>query len=531
MKQKKNFLIVLLCVLFTVPYGMTAHAESMAEETEYVEDIIQDFLQNYTEESMLYTDENLTAYTVADANIPLSPYSVESTYHLSSGDATLQTMRENISFVEEKAQYFKEMRQYYNIQRTDLHLDYHFEELTLDRDANTGFARVSEVATFYYTDYDQPTLYETIYDIDLVNLDGVWLIADVTDNDWFDINYKSDAGFQAQDVISDTIDTIESALPSTIVVPAAEDALTTEAEYRIRYNGENARAYAWTYTRDDPSADPEDFYNDAFEDYPGTDCMNFASQCMWAGFSGSQTRDSINNHDLPMDEDGSFVWYGAAKGKYNNSNSWTSCQNFRKYLTGNLEGTGTSGSNEDTDVGMYAQVIDVERGENISGTSARSLVGAVVHTKGSKGPYAHAIVITDASSLDRSDIYFCSHTTDHKNTKLADKYPAEPMMIFIPQYMRSDESTLDYIKTEMIPPIAYGETETITFSITRPQDRMTLIVTDPNGEYKQTSVEDYPTECSLRYTFRERGLHRVDCYARAKPTSEAVQSTYYIYCY
>ena len=105
------------------------------------------------------------------------------------------------------------------------------------------------------------------------------------------------------------------------------------------------------------------------------------------------------------------------------------------------------------------------------------------------------------------------------------------MMIFIPQYMRSDESTLDYIKTEMIPPIAYGETETITFSITRPQDRMTLIVTDPNGEYKQTSVEDYPTECSLRYTFRERGLHRVDCYARAKPTSEAVQSTYYIYCY
>lgn len=49
MKQKKNFLIVLLCMLFTVPYGMTAHAESMAEETEYVENIIQDFLQNYTE--------------------------------------------------------------------------------------------------------------------------------------------------------------------------------------------------------------------------------------------------------------------------------------------------------------------------------------------------------------------------------------------------------------------------------------------------------------------------------------------------
>ena len=100
MKQKKNFLIVLLCMLFTVPYGMTAHAESMAEETEYVENIIQDFLQNYTEKSMLYTDENLTAYTVAAANIPLSPYSVESTYQLSSGDATLQTMRENISFVE-----------------------------------------------------------------------------------------------------------------------------------------------------------------------------------------------------------------------------------------------------------------------------------------------------------------------------------------------------------------------------------------------------------------------------------------------
>lgn len=55
--MKKKFLLALLCAIFIIPYGTTAYAESIAVETEYVEDIIRDFLQNYTEESMLYTDE------------------------------------------------------------------------------------------------------------------------------------------------------------------------------------------------------------------------------------------------------------------------------------------------------------------------------------------------------------------------------------------------------------------------------------------------------------------------------------------
>lgn len=530
--MKKKFLLALLCAIFIIPYGTTAYAESIAVETEYVEDIIRDFLQNYTEESMLYTDEDLITHTVADESIPRSIHASESTYQLTSGDTTLQKMQNNILFVEEKAQYFKAIRQFYNIRRTDLSLEYDFEELRLDSDTNTGFARVSEVATFYYTDYEYPSLYETIYDIDLVNIDGIWLIADVTDNDWFDIEYKSDTELQSQDLISETIEAIERAIPSTIVAPAAdEELLADDAIYKIRYNRENARAYAWTYTRDSSSADPDDFYNSAFAVFPREDCMNFASQCMWAGFSGSQIEESIDSHSLPMDADGEFVWYGAQNGKTNNSSSWVSCQNFRKYLTGNFDGTGTSGSNSETDVGMYAQIIEVKSGENISGTSPSLLVGAVAHTKGDGGPYAHAIVITDASSLDRGNIYFCAHTTDCKNIKLADKYLSVPMKIFLPQYMRSDESTLSYIKTEMIPPIAYGSKETISFSVTKPQYRMTIIVTDPNGEFKQASVENYPTECSIQYTFRERGLHRVDCFAKDESTSEAIKSTYYIYCY
>lgn len=173
--MKKKFLLALLCAIFIIPYGTTAYAESIAVETEYVEDIIRDFLQNYTEESMLYTDEDLITHTVADESIPRSIHASESTYQLTSGDATLQKMQNNILFVEEKAQYFKAIRQFYNIRRTDLSLEYDFEELRLDSDTNTGFARVSEVATFYYTDYEYPSLYETIYDIDLVNIDGIWV--------------------------------------------------------------------------------------------------------------------------------------------------------------------------------------------------------------------------------------------------------------------------------------------------------------------------------------------------------------------
>lgn len=52
---------------------------------------------------------------------------------------------------------------------------------------------------------------------------------------------------------------------------------------------------------------------------------------------------------------------------------------------------------------MKAQVISIENGAAITGTTASKLIGAVGHVLSETGdPYGHAIIITDASGLTKS---------------------------------------------------------------------------------------------------------------------------------
>ena len=148
------------------------------------------------------------------------------------------------------------------------------------------------------------------------------------------------------------------------VTEPQEDAMSTmtTANYRRTYSGENAAAYAYTYTRQDTTESRDQFYNQDFRSFAndGGDCMNFASQSMWSGFYGSQqSRAVIDSHILPMDSDGTYKWYGTSKDSTDKTASWTSCENFRNYLTGNTDGTGTSGSNAADDIGMKAIILSL----------------------------------------------------------------------------------------------------------------------------------------------------------------------------
>lgn len=306
----------------------------------------------------------------------------------------------------------------------------------------------------------------------------------------------------------------------------------TTANYRCTYSGENAAAYAYTYTRQDTTESRDQFYNQDFRSFAndGGDCMNFASQSMWSGFYGSQqSRAVIDSHILPMDSDGTYKWYGTSKDSTDKTASWTSCENFRNYLTGNTDGTGTSGSNAADDIGMKAIIIKVPSGAAISGTTKDKLIGAIAHVKGRGGPYAHAIILTDATALTRDKIWYCAHTTDSKYIKLGDSYGGA-IKVFIPQYIRCSTPQTNIIKTNMLRPISIGTTKSVSFSTDKIQNKMTIIITSPSGTYSQQSSTSSST-CSISYKFNTAGLYKVDCYAKPTSTSTAAQTTFYILAY
>lgn len=66
---------------------------------------------------------------------------------------------------------------------------------------------------------------------------------------------------------------------------------------------------------------------------------------------------------------------------------------------------------------MYSKLVEVGSGSTFSGITAVQLKGAVAHVDGTAGNYAHAIVITEANGLARSQIYYSAHTGDAKYIK------------------------------------------------------------------------------------------------------------------
>ncbi len=128
---------------------------------------------------------------------------------------------------------------------------------------------------------------------------------------------------------------------------------------------------------------------------------------------------------------------------------------------------------------MKARVVEVGSGSTFSGITAVQLKGAVAHVDGTAGNYAHAIVITEANGLARSQIYYSAHTGDAKYIKLGDSWTTCPIKAYIPQYFRTNESLSDYIQYDMIRPFACNRTKTISFSTNAAQYNMRMYITTP----------------------------------------------------
>lgn len=534
MKKILSLSLVTLILFGTI--STSAVAVNAQANTLEITSVVETFLQNYAEYTRINEPVELTRNTVLDASVPMVLLENQP-FVLSSGDATLTDIQNNIAFLEEKAMYFKEARKMQGITRTDLSLDYDFKNITIND--NSAFVEVSELASFFYTGETQQTFIEKVYNVDLINIGGQWLVADVTDNEWFDATFKEEPTFSAQTELLN----LENSLlfpQSSVVEQVGGDVLTpmTVGTYQIPYNGENAAAYAYTYTRQNTGGSGwQDYYNPNFAEWKSTDsadCMNFASQCMYAGFSGDGAEEAIDAHKQPMDADGTYMWYSCTRNTDNKNNnstaSWRSCMNFRNYLTGKMDGSGTTGSNAATDIGMKGQRLSIASGAAISGTTANSLVGALGHVYSSTGDvYGHAIILTDATALTRDKIYYSAHTGDTKYAKLGDEFTGV-MQIFIPQYFRTNKPSADYLKVNMLRPVSVNTTSTLKCYTTAAQYKFTITVTSPTGTQTQTSANN-TNSCSYSYKFTQPGLYTVSCYSKTTSTATAEGITFRVLVY
>lgn len=524
--------LTIFCSLFLIPPAGASEIEAEPEteveseaEDAAVKNTVETFLRNYQEQAMLYEDRDLLSGTVADPALILTDTAETKVYHVGRKDTTLAQLRENFVFLEKKAAFYAAMRQMQGIYRDNLQLVYTLGDMEVTA-LNAGSISVKETAQFRYTDSDRLSVNETFYTVYLVYYRDQWLIADVTDGSRFDTIYKSQgAAFDEGAALSEFAANLERD-GCTLSFPYTP----SEAEGRLLYNGANAAAYAYTYARPGAEASRSAFYNSQFYSYAGQggDCQNFASQCMWAGFGGSQTSAAIKEHSLPMDISGDAQWFGRAASGGKINYSWISCQSFRKYLTGSTDGTGHGGSNAAADTGMYATILDVDAANGFSGVTAEELVGATAHVEGVGGAYAHAIVLTAATGTKRSEIWFCGHTKDVSHIKLGDYY-IWPMKVYIPRYLRTDGT--NGLEVDRLQPVAVGDSGLLTARTGEPQYQITITVTPPEGTAEQAASVNYAESCQTEYIFSVPGLYKVVSAAKTSEEADWVTNTYYVRCY
>lgn len=240
-----------------------------------------------------------------------------------------------------------------------------------------------------------PSGFGTIYNAYLKKLkDGTWRIEKIISNDEFDHEYY-DKGFSLQKVLDQLYlpvyrNELEDKKSSMILEKKISQIESISSLPFTSYNTSSAASYAKSYAIT---------YNNKFKSY-SSDCQNFASQCVWYGFGGSNTITDINNGAWPM----TSTWY--QKGPNNDSSiTWINVDSFAEMI----ENSSPSVS------GPY--------GALTSGVSYAKVGDVLQYYDSNPDDYVHSYIVSSVTGTNGGrtfgDIYVCSHTTNRNNVKLS----------------------------------------------------------------------------------------------------------------
>lgn len=554
-------LILAWCLLFafhlsTVAVGVVDGPVEVAEN----------FLQSCTENMYLYSNHDIDDGTVFELNAEkqgevlnaisqknLSDYNSEASL---DGENLVGGFDEFSEYIHGKVDYFKDFREERNIARRDFGVTY--DLLSCDIDDNIAQVSLYESVRFYYEGARVETFVGTIYNVLLCKVGDNWVVCDVISNDEFDSQYRADG--VDFDVISEEASDFTSAINYQNSLVTVDAGISKSAEYLrrqkmeeltaslvstnstyalvadpsyVEYDGYNAMCYAMTYTTS-ASNDTKAFYNTNFNNYSTYgDCQNFASQCIWAGFGGSDDQTALNSQLYPMDYDQPNLWYDSNENGH--TSSWTAPSNFINYI----EASKTSGlarieastiGSDDSPV----SVSDLEIGDEVI------ITGEV----GDENRYSHAIIIVDITGSSYSNVYYCAHTADVKYKSITDFGSTPTGKIIHPEkfYYSTDapcngshtysavsslygiDATCNtqgcthnrmQLSTVAVEPMRVGTSLSLQFYCTSMVYRMAIGVTTPSGT---TSWEEDTLIHVLRrsYTFTETGLYTITMRARDK---------------
>jgi len=520
MLMQKRFCAIMLVVCICLSLNSSVLAIGSESFSSVIEADVRRattaFMDSYLSEVYLYNEHDFSASTIL--SLSEEHLNTVPSVDLRGTRSNLTVLTANIDYLKNKAEYWKHVRTDQGIFREDFTVTYVFNAFDISSVVATVY--LAAQISFQYLDSDAPSYIEECFIIDLVRVDGVWLIADAFQKlDWFDDMYKDNESFNIAYIIAEyqylrSIEADAGVIEPYEVPPEPTRATT------LNYNAENATAYAYTYSS---STAGTSVYNSNFKSFSG-DCMNFASQSIWAGLGGSNNASHINAHKAPMDGLGTQNWFSSdSSGAH--SGSWSSCNDFATYTT-------LLNSNP-SDTGVLSTKYNVPYGANFSVISnyMTVLYGAILHVPGTGGDYSHAIVVTDVAGSNRSSVYYCAHTTDAKNVKVGDHWAVHRINVIKPTSFYA-QSTLSNprITATLFRPVAISTTLTLSANTTVSCYSIVTTVTTPSGT-STSSTKNNSSTATWNYTFSSTGLYVIKVSAKETSSSTAVDYYYTIRVY
>lgn len=356
-----------------------------------------------------------------------------------------------------------------------------------------------EQINFKYTDCTSPSFIGVRYSVYLYDNGTDWIIYDLKSNSSSDLFLTTD--YELSSILDSTLsvsaiekpESNEASFADVLQVNETED--TSDTFQYVPYSFIAADYYASSFTQN--STTNGAYYNDLFTNYNslGGDCMNFVSQCVWAGFGGNVDATSISNGHM-MDTTGS-TWYHKSS---DNRSNWTAPRDFWNYIN-------ASTSSPDTEDRIMVDETTLANTYSISTLNPNSFVsdgicklnGAVL-IEYSSGNYPHAVLINSAGGNDASGIYISGHNDDCYNVKLTDMYfSSQQFKLVIPEYFRKkDCSTAHTHYYEGVSGV-YGFDSTCWQS---------------GCEYRRMSIETVPIK-SFQYVQGNQNTYQIGFYCES----------------
>lgn len=521
--MKKLISTLLACSLILTAFSTTALAAApIADDS--ITSVVEEYLQAQANTKYLFEDEDLTAHTVSDlsqsemevvqkALLKSSPEKSEKAVSIKSLDTSFA------EYMEEKARYIQYTREAEGLEISDYSVEYGSPQVTTAGDM--AQVKITELVSMKYEGLDDMSSISTNYVVDLINVNDKWVIADISSDDLFDQVYED--GFDYQTAVTEYNEAMVQ--PGEIVVEqetreqVAE--LMASGATVYPYNNSAGAYYSLNYTTS-TGVNTQSYYNSNFAPYHGFDCMNFASQCMYAGFGGSDDVSAINSMGFPMDRQGSSNsydrWYTNASGG-SCSGSWIGTLSFQNYAS---RVNGVTPSQDNMYVDMYLPSPSAGVGTLYNYQSR--LPGSVVFVLDGEGDLGHAMVISKVTGPATSQIFVSAHTNDVKLQPLSQCISNSPYRIVVPNafYAYTNAPALRVVtKWHDVQPL--NTTLNLTATATRKSGgsvyRMAMSVTTPSGKTVWLGEVMNTNNYSKTYKFTEKGLYRITTFARETASS------------